>query len=251
MEGDDVKYLLPLLLVLSACSSEELGVEPDASSPDAAVFDASVPDATPPDADTRPRCEQKTTGAFIGDSIVVGAFKAYRSFMLHEGDAVINVSVAGNTVDNQYSAWLLSPARGNPDVSWIFVQCGINDVLHGETTAPNIAARMEDLLDDISANNPEATVFFSIMDPARLRFETMAQVGPPRYPLWQELNGYYLNMGGLRRVSDALNNGADYLVTEYDHGDGLHPNDAGYLVTATIIRGWVDAVFQPVPCEEN
>lgn len=205
--------------------------------------DAATPDATLPDA--APLCHHVTHGALLGDSIVNNLYLDGHFLLAVDGDTVIRLAVAGATVLDQYNAWLASTARGNPDIDWIYLQCSINDILHGDETAAIILQRMTAFLDDIHTQNPNAVVFFGAMDPARTKLDV---IGANRYPLWQQVQASYAALGARFDISNALNDGTDRLLAVDDYGDGLHPNPVGDRASATLLRAWVVAAFPDVTC---
>jgi lysophospholipase L1-like esterase len=212
-------------------------------SSDAQVDAAPLPDANL--ADAAPLCHHATRGALLGDSIVSNLYNNARNLLQVQGDTVIRLAVAGSTVLDQYNAWLTSTARGNPAIDWIYLQCGINDILHGDKTAAVIVQQMTVFLDDIYAHNPNAVVFFGAMDPARTKLDAIAA---NRYPLWQQVQAGYAALGARFDISDALNDGTDRLIPIDDYGDGLHPSPTGDRTSATILRSWVVAAFPDVTC---
>jgi lysophospholipase L1-like esterase len=257
---------LSFLSILTACEYDTLGVEspeatlsaPDAhdcndaslvATPDAIVADAHPPDASPPPDASIPMCPHHTKGLMIGDSITVGVFK-FRTPILAAGNTVVNNSVAGHAVGEQFAVWLVSPYRGDPSIDWIFVQIGINDILHGLTTAPQTVALMRVFLADIRTNNPHAVIFFGKITPSKVRLDQVtATSGPNRYQLWLDVNAGYSNfVNVLPGIANALNDGADSLRPEYDHGDHLHLSDTGYTLSATVLESWIAAAFPDVPC---
>lgn len=152
------------------------------------------------------------------------------------GKVVDKIAAAGEETVQQYTRWLASERRGDVRVKWIFIQCGINNILHGSYTAAQIIAQMSTLIADIQATTPWATIFLAKMDPAKSKLDAVSLTGGPnRYQQWVDVNaGYASSFPTLwsTSISDALNDGADSLQSTYDSGDGLHPNSSGDVVAA-------------------
>jgi len=208
------------------------------------------PDAAPlpPDAAV-PMCPRHTKGLMIGDSIMVGVYK-YCTPITNKGHVVLSNAVAGHEIGNQFAVWLTSPYRGDPTIEWIFIQVGINDVIHDITTVPQYVALMKAFLADIKASNPNAVIFFGKMTPAKSRLDEISAVsGHSRYPMWLATNAGYADFATiLPGISDAVNDGADSLLPQYAHTDHLHLNIDGYTLSASILETWIEAAFPPVPC---
>lgn len=182
-----------------------------------------------------------TTGVLCGDSIVNNLFNNAHNILQAGGHTVIKLAVAGTLVVDQYNTWLASAQRGDPTINYAFIKDGINDMIAG-TAAATVAATMSTWLADMRANNPLMVIFLETMDPAKTKLDT---VNANRYPLWQQLNALYMGMGARSEISNALNDGNDALPVGYDNGDGLHPNPAGDVLSATILRARRDLTFSP------
>lgn len=233
------------------CSTPD---EPDAGEPDAAelpdgdVVDANEPDADPPDAepmaDAAPQCPSDTSGHFIGDSIVVGAFFYGGAAQLTaQGHAVTSQAQGGDTIASQSTKWMTNARRGDPTLDWVWIQMGTNSTSVGAATA---ASQLDALVDDIQANNPTAVIYLSTVTPQKAYRDATAPGTYASY--WVPLNDLILGMGGVSDVGDALNDGMDDLIPMYDSGDHVHPNSAGHAVQGTVILSWLDRDFtQPCP----
>lgn len=155
----------------------------------------------------------------------------------------MRAAVAGDEIGQQYADWLVSEQRGDLRVKWIYVQCGINDILHGAETAAQIIASMTTLINDIQANNPWSSINLQKLDPAKAKLDTVPGVN--RYQLWLDVNaGLAAAFPAIWHtdISDALNDGSDNLKAIYDSGDGLHPNSAGDQASATILNSWATSL---------
>ena len=244
---------LLLLVGLGGCAMDEAGVDEGSSmvvGADACTGVVAAPDAAPapPDAAV-PLCPHHTKGVMIGDSITVGVYK-YRTPITSKGHIVLNNAVAGHEIGNQYAVWLTSPYRGDASIDWIFIQVGINDILHDITTVPQYTALMRVFLADIRASNPHAVIFFGKVTPAKSRFDEITAVaGHNRYQMWLDTNSAYASFTTvLPGIAAALNDGADSLLPQYANTDHLHLNIDGYTLSSTILESWIEAAFPPVPC---
>lgn len=154
---------------------------------------------------------------------------ATRAILAPAGKFINKNAVAGHTIENQLASWLVNPQRKDARIKWIFVQCGINNVLNGAQTAAQIDSAMGTLLAQLASDCPLATILPYTMDPAKAKLDTTTlSGGPDRYALWQAVQALYVGRGFNQAItSSALNDGADNLAAAYDSGDGLHPNEAG------------------------
>lgn len=186
-----------------------------------------------------------TKGALLGDSIVSNMYNDAHNVFEAGGSTVTKLAIAGAIITGQYATWLASSVRGNSSYDWIFLMVGINDVL-ADTSSTTCLANIDTFLADIKANNPNAKLYFDIMDPAKTRLDA---TGGDRYPLWQAINTGYLARGAIRLVSDAMNDGADSLKSIYfqSSDNGLHPNTAGNVQSATVLRAQIDTDFPGPP----
>lgn len=158
----------------------------------------------------------------------------------------MRAAVAGEEIGQQYAHWLVSDFRGDVRVKFIYVQCGINDILHGSYTASQIIANMTTMINDMQTMNPWSTIRLEKMDPAKTKLDAVSLTGGPnRYQQWLDVNA------GLAAafptiwhtdISDNLNDGADSLKATRDSGDGLHPNSTGDTESATILNTWASSL---------
>lgn len=190
-----------------------------------------------------------TKGALLGDSIVSNMGTNAGSVLTAGGSTFTKLAIAGAIVTGQYATWQASSVRGNSSYDWIFLMVGINDVLAG-TASATILANIDTFLNDIKTNNPNAKLYFDIMDPCKTRLDaTTLTGGLDRYVLWQTVNAGYVSRGAINIVSAAMNDGADSLKSIYfQAGDnGLHPNAAGDTQSATVLRAQIDTDFPGPP----
>lgn len=242
----DIVFIILIQLTAASCGNDAPSVAEDAAPLDATV-DATPPDAAQPDA-TPQFCHHKTKGVFIGDTITQDFYIASRDHMQEDGDVVLKIAVAGAKIEDQYYTWFDSTLRGDQTVDWFFVQAGVFNVINGPAQpAGQDAYVMQVLINDIHEQNPHALIFFASMDPARGHLDG---VGTDRYPLWQDLQGRLIAMGADDTISQGLNDGTGALAPNYNQGDGLRPNLAGYLASAAIVQQWLNDKFPDTPCEE-
>lgn len=186
-----------------------------------------------------------TKGALLGDSIVSNMYNNASNIFTAGGSSVTKLAVAGAIVSGQYATWLASAVRGNTSYDWLFLMVGINDVL-ADTSSATILANIDTFIADIKANNPNAKLYFDIMDPCKTRLDA---TGGDRYALWQTVNAGYVTRGAMSIVSTAMNDGADSLKSIYFQSvdNGLHPNSAGDIQSATVMRAQIDTDFPGPP----
>lgn len=240
--------ILAFLTLFAACGGNAGAEVFDAHPSDAWVDDAAAPpDASPPDA-TVMYCPHKTRGVLIGDSIVQNLFLNARNVLQANGSLVLKIAVAGAKIEDQYYTWTMSPLHSDPNIDWFYVQCGINNILGTGQTVEQDAHVMQVLLEDLHQTHPNAKIYFATMDPARGMLINVP--GPERYPMWQDLNALFIAMGANDTISQGLNDGMDNLASNYNNGDGLHPNPAGDLASAAILQSWIIEDFPDIPCEE-
>lgn len=170
----------------------------------------------------------------------------FKGILRPVGKVINAIAAAGHEVIDQYNLWLASESRGDPRVRWVFVQCGINNILHGTYTAAQIIAQMATLIGDIQTQNPDADIYLAKMDPAKFRLDIVTGTGGPnRYTQWVDVNAGYAAAHPaiwLTTISDALNDGADNLDAAYDSGDGLHPNTTGDAIAVDDLKAWAVAL---------
>lgn len=188
--------------------------------------------------------EAPTKGVLIGDSIVQNMYLYSRAPLVAGGSTVTRLAVAGDTIGNQIGRWMVSPLRGDETVDWIYVQIGINDILHGQLDAREMYGIMSLFIADIRANNPGALVYLSVPDPAKLKLDAVSLTGGKnRQQVWVEFKALLLANGGTSFISDALNDGNDSLIVMFEKPDHLHPNPAGDLLSGNLLRAKVDETF--------
>jgi lysophospholipase L1-like esterase len=237
--------LLLLALHQFACVT----VAQDNETPDAAIIvvdaapppDVSNPDVSLPDA-TATLCHHRTTGLLIGDSIVFRMWAAGLAILAADDDAVYSVAQSGATVAAEQIAYANGPYPGIR-LDWVWIQVGINDILAG-TSAAEIEEGLALLISTAHEQNPEAAILVGKMLPARFVLDARNLAF---YPVWVEVNAWLETQGAYGVVSDSMNNGQGYLITELSQ-DGLHPSYNGSLFEATKLDGLIRSVFPDEPC---
>lgn len=186
-------------------------------------------------------------GVMLGDSIVSQMQIAGRvKLCIPPNDTatskVLALAVAGWEVGQMYTSWLGSTGRGNPRTKWVFFQGGINDILHGQLSAAQIEAKIDQLIADIQTSTPWATIYMAKMDPCHAYLDT---VGADRYPRYQAVDAYlaatYPSIYHTD-IHDALADGNDDFQTIYG-GQVLHPNTTGDGVAVDTFKAWLVATF--------
>lgn len=185
-------------------------------------------------------------GVILGDSIVA-AYSPYSSvgsriLTVPESKErqIVSYATPGNTVSQQHTAWSASAQSGASDVEWVLVHVGVDDFIAGDSAA-TVTGRLQDLIDDINADNPTAKIILSPLLPCKAN----ASVGATVWGRIQTYNDNIAGTGGtpitgsnlivLPYWSDA-DDGSGNLIAGYDSGDGLHQNTAGRQYMAGVYR---------------
>lgn len=171
----------------------------------------------------------------IGDSIVSNMYGNAFNVLRPVGKVLIKQATAGDEIVDEYNRWLVSEYRGDVRVKWIYVQCGINNIVHGSYTDAQIVAQMSTLISDIQTHNPNAHIFLQKMDPCKTYLGT---IGAGRYPQWQNVDALMATTFGalyLTAVSDNINDGFDDAKVVYGGPGLLHPNSTADVDSANIL----------------
>lgn len=158
------------------------------------------------------------------------------------GKVLVKLATAGDEIVDEYNRWLVSESRGDPRVKWIYVQCGINNVVHGSYTDAQIVAQMTTLITDIQTKNPNAAIHLAEMDPCKTYLGT---IGAGRYPQWQNVNALMAAAFPTiwhTTISDNINDGADDAKVVYGGPGFLHPNSTADVDSANILLTWAQAL---------
>lgn len=155
--------------------------------------------------------------------------------------ACTNLAVAGYDVGEATTQWYQSIHRGNLRTKWVFVQIGINDVIHGQLSATQILAALTVLINDIQTTTPWASIHLAKMDPCQTYLGT---IGADRYPRYLDVEaGKLANWPSIYNttIHDTLSDGNDDLQTIYG-GQQLHPNSTGDGVAVDTLVTWLNAL---------
>lgn len=164
-----------------------------------------------------------TMAPYLGALALVGSL-IYTSTEAAQRLGLLSLAASGNTAVDQLAAWQASPARGNANVAWVSVAVGINDIGTGASTA-TIRTRIQAIVDDINANNPDAKVILVPMIPFGFTAGFLT--------IWQGVNTSII--GGASPITGSnlirmplwteLDNGSGALKPEYlgvdDHNNDL------------------------------
>lgn len=182
-------------------------------------------------------------GLVFGDSItaiyspMTGSYQWI--YTLNEGrsrEGIVSYSYPGERVDQQQARYDSCAQKGKSYVNWIFLMCGVNDVMQGATSA-TVISRIQSFVNDINTNNPNARIILAPITPCE------SHVGATEWTTIQAINTAIAGGGGtpitgsnliVMSYWNALDAGYlasgtanGVLAAQYDSGDGLHPNDLG------------------------
>lgn len=153
-----------------------------------------------------------------------------------------NLAVAGFDVGEATTQWYQSIHRGNTRTKWVFIQIGINDVVHGQLSATQILAALAILISDIQTTTPSASIHLAKMDPAKTYLGT---IGADRYQRYLDVEaGKLANWPSIYNttIHDALSDGNDDLQTTYGGAGVLHPNTTGDAKAVDTLVTWLNAL---------
>jgi lysophospholipase L1-like esterase len=162
---------------------------------------------------------------FVGNSTMVPVYELFVDDQ--EPYTCSNIAVWGNTINQQLYAWNALTAQQKQSYDFVLVQIGLND-LDGDAFITDY----QRLISQISADKKESCEIIAATEsPAREKVD---------YTNWLALNGAIRYEGstpisGIDHVLTANTtkldvNGDGYLDSNYNSGDGIHPNSAGYRV---------------------
>jgi len=184
-----------------------------------------------------------TTIYAIGDSTVASYLGGTAIMTLMSSVRIKHdISVPGNTIAQQKTAWLaLTPV---PNLTgYVIVQIGLND-LQPAGPATITIARLQDLIDTIRADVGQSVpIIISKMIPCHQRLLNLygAIDGETSYQKWIAMNDAIAGIGatpiaGVQGRITAhvplMGDAVDNLLAVYDTGDAIHPNTAGRTVNA-------------------
>lgn len=199
-------------------------------------------------------------GLVLGDSTSAAGLgqNSVASFILSaselsKGHRILSIADGGDTIEVQKAVYLSTTFKER--FSYVTVQVGLNN-LHIAETAPQIIARLQDLVDTIRNYSRFSTkIIASTMTPYRGRLEDL--YGEPDattfYQKWLDINEAIRGEGGNPiidvdgRASShtyAIGDIDGYLLPEYEiEGveDHAHPNNAGREINAQSLRGVINS----------
>lgn len=192
-------------------------------------------------------------GCVIGDSTIasyssasgVNVASLIREVEWNESKLIRSLALGGDTIAGQNAKWNSFAEKSG--LEWVMVQIGLNDIDPDTPTATSISL-LQDLIDDVVATKPaDCEVIVGQMIPCYARMITRyGNSAPDAYVKWLAMNEAIAGEGSTpitgvdARVTShvpLLDNGTGYLRTEYDSGDGIHPNNDGRQIIAD---AWVD-----------
>ncbi len=202
---------------------------------------------------SRPKSPTQTTEpvefVLFGDSIVgsfgpkycpVGSLIYTRSEILSRR-GVGSHAISGHTIGNQAAVWTTSAWRTLGGISAFVIQCGINDVATGSSSAAVIAA-LQSFVNALRVDQPTAKIILCQMLPASTYLTV--NVSPAAQVVWAAVNLAIAN-GTITGtdlilltgdVGSALNDGTNNIPVGLRVSDLLHTNNPGRAVNAGIIR---------------
>ncbi len=194
-----------------------------------------------------------TDGVFLGDSIVATATGGDAPVIFADYTNATNLAVGGNTIDQQKSAW--NSYGGQATAEFVLIQVGVNDCLSYAEAASVAMARYQLLVDQIRADvGASVPIIISKMLPAKQRWidllgATNGATAQIKFEAMNEAitgNGAFPVTGIDYRLTahyDALDDGSGDLLTIYDSGDHIHPNNNGRYVNGRYFKQAIDAVL--------
>ena len=152
-----------------------------------------------------------------------------------------NLAIAGSGADSQRSEWQNWGTANQIRCKWATIRVGLNDFDPGTTSAA-ITARYQRLASAVK-RRISGKVILSTVTPCRERLVSVhGEVdGEFCYQQWLALNqaiqgGGSTPITGCDGVASShtatLNDGLGNLLALYDHGDGIHINNAGRTIVA-------------------
>jgi lysophospholipase L1-like esterase len=183
--------------------------------------------------------------AFLGDSTIDDFTGGMAVPKLADICATV-IANAGDTIAQQQAAWTAVTDKTIFDA--IAIQVGLNDLAPGESAATALG-RLQTLVDTVAADAPGKPIMIGQMIPCRSRLVDVygGTNGPIAYQKWLEMNDAIAGNGASAitgvdvRVTEhvaLMNDGSGNLLSAYDTGDGIHPNNLGRDVNA---RAWRNA----------
>ena len=184
-------------------------------------------------------------GVFLGDSVMATAHDGEQtaSFLPHSIDSL---AVPGDEIHEQLADWNSYGEQGTID--YVYIQVGLNDLDDATTT---IIANLQNLIDVVRGDiSSSAKIIVGLMTPSKDRDIALFGAGADTRHL--EVNEAIKGNGAnpitgadaiVEDHYDAMSDGSDNLLTLYDYGDDVHPNNQGRSVNAYYIDKAVQSLF--------
>jgi lysophospholipase L1-like esterase len=177
----------------------------------------------------------------LGDSTVAD-YSGQNNVLEYTDTELTEVALAdpGDTIANQKTVW---QSADRDEACVVIIQVGHNDLSAAKATS-TIISDLQDLVDTVAADVPDAKILIATMTPAKQRYIDLygATDGATVYQQWLDVNesirgnGVSPITGVDGRVSshtDSLNDGSGNLDAAYDTGDGIHPNADGRAINGS------------------
>lgn len=207
--------------------------------------ESNITPPTPPDpVDPFPYSDEGSVVYALGDS-TVAAFAGGTAILdlVNTSRTRIDLAVPGHTIGDQLGVWNAQTIVG-PDVGWVVVQIGLNDVNTTPGSSASVLASLQNLIDVIRSEIGPRRLLVSQMIPCRQRWIDL--FGPVNGLIAQQ-NWVDINLGiagfGPTPITDVdgritehvelMSDNMGNLKAEFDTGDAIHPNTAGRQVNAT------------------
>jgi hypothetical protein len=216
--------------------------------------------------------EGYTIGAVLGDSTTAAckitsgqpSDNWYVSGFV--GGLIVNgadISTPGDRIADQLGDW--AALTGKSALEVVVVGGFVNDIKGRSGALPTpvpiatVLADLQDLIDTIAADAPQAQIIILAASPCRGWLDGTAPIGPTpaddpaaAYAAWQAYNVAIAGGGptpitGVDAVVDGfvsvIGDGSGYLLAEYDNnGDGVHEDNAARFIIAQEIRGALESL---------
>lgn len=169
----------------------------------------------------------------LGDSVI-------SCYEWHEvlGPKVCNSGFGGDTT-SKILARLDAVTQGRP--RQVMIEAGINDLAYGVSPA-QVAEEYRRIIETIHTDSPTTTIYIIGVMPPAPKYRASIPKGSifPTPELVQSLNALLAGIPGAQFISTEPLCDASGIKPEYT-ADGLHPNRAGFLRLAEILRPHVRA----------
>jgi lysophospholipase L1-like esterase len=206
--------------------------------------------------DDRPSVDPTKLCILLGDSNVA----AYPDLGLPGLDQFIavqtvNLAVVGASINSQRLRFIQSEYSHNPNVRWVVIQLGINNVFEPNFSTQYNIQLMQSLVLDIENSNPNAVILLSNVLPARRRMEIVSPEDSGDSILLKyldfntSLSGNGSNPVVLHNRGYRITNTEEFLASpghylRYSLDDGIHTTIEGRRVNADLINRTIEETVQ-------